>query len=83
MVPFTLKALQVAVTRSGLATPVDAFVWFDRAGKNGLSHAVFSHGLKTLCATNIDAGQLIFDLNPQAPDGKVTVDEFVSALNWA
>ena len=83
LVPFTLKALQVAVTRSGLATPVDAFVWFDRAGKNGLSHAVLSHGLKTLCATNIDAGQLIFDLNPQAPDGKVTVDEFVSALNWA
>ena len=83
LVPFTLKALQVAVTRSGLTTPVDAFVWFDRAGKNGLSHAVVAHGLKTLCATNIDPGQLIFDLNPQAPDGRVSADEFVSALHWA
>jgi hypothetical protein len=83
LVPFTLKALQVAVTRSGLMTPVDTFVWFDRAGKNGLSHAVVAHGLKTLCATNIDPGQLMFDLNPQAPDGRVSADEFVSALHWA
>ncbi len=44
---------------------------------------VLSNRLKTLCATNIDAHQLVFDLNPQAVDGRVTAEEFVTALQWA
>jgi hypothetical protein len=82
-VPPTIKALQLALARSGLENGVEAFVWLDRAGKNSLSTSVLAHGLKTLCATNIDAGQLTFDLNPQSPDGRVSVQEFVTALQFA
>ena len=83
LVPATIKALHVALSRSALATPAEAFVWLDRGGKQALSQAALAQGLKTMCATNIEAGQLMFDINPQAPDSRVTPDEFVAALHWA
>ncbi len=83
LVPPSIRALHVALARSGLADAVDAFVWLDRAGKNGISQPVLAQGLKALCATNIDAGQVIFDLNPRAADGRVSAHEFVRALRDA
>ena len=80
LVPASIRALHVALSRSGLADPVEAFVWLDRSGKNGVSLPALAQGLKALCATNIDAGQVIFDLNPKAADGRVSAHEFVGAL---
>jgi len=82
-VPASIKALQVALTRSGLATAVEAFVWLNRGGKNGLAQPLLTQALTTLCASNINVGQLMFDLNPQSPDARVSVEEFVAAMHWA